>query len=195
MVGCTTEDAACTDGSIPGDCNNGDGTVNPGEGELPLNGVDDERDGVVDSGTPDNDADGYDPILGGDCDDADPTGYPGAPELEDNIDNDCDVLVDEGTGWVDDDGDGYCEAVACGDGSFPDDCDDADSVVFPGAPELADWVDNNCDSTVDEGTASYDDDGDATPRSPRPLASRPSTTGPVATATTAIPGSTPVSVC
>ncbi len=40
------------------------------------------------------------------------------------------------------------------------DCDDEDADVNPGAQELADGVDNDCDGTVDEGTSAYDDDED-----------------------------------
>ena len=53
---------------------------------------------------------------------------------------------------VDDDGDGYTEL----DG----DCNDADASIAPGQSESADGVDQDCDGTVDEGTAAYDDDGD-----------------------------------
>ena len=41
------------------------------------------------------------------------------------------------------DGDGF--SVDAGD------CDDADALVFPGASEACDGVDNNCDGAVDEG--------------------------------------------
>lgn len=41
-----------------------------------------------------------------------------------------------------------------------DDCDDADSAIFPGAAENEDGVDNDCDLSVDEGTNAFDDDGD-----------------------------------
>lgn len=49
-----------------------------------------------------------------------------------------------------------------GDGQTPDagDCDDRDSTVYDGAPELADGVDNDCDDAVDEGTSRVDGDGD-----------------------------------
>jgi hypothetical protein len=43
----------------------------------------------------------------------------------------------------DDDGDGWAEE----DG----DCDDNDDAIFPGAPEICDSEDNDCDNAVDEG--------------------------------------------
>src|SRR5215203_4329658 len=57
---------------------------------------------------------------------------------------------------VDEDDDGY---------SPPEDCDDHDSRVHPGAPEgnglgNGNGVDNDCDGLTDEGTLDYDDDGD-----------------------------------
>jgi hypothetical protein len=50
---------------------------------------------------------------------------------------------------VDDDGDGY--TVEDGD------CNDTDSSVYPGATEICDNVDNDCDEAVDDG---FDADGD-----------------------------------
>ena len=151
---------ACIGGATPGDCNDGDGDAYPGAAEV-VNGVDDDCDGIVDNGTPayDNDGDGYSG-LGGDCNDADPLVYPGAPELADTLDNDCDGSFDEGTEFVDDDGDGFAEV----DG----DCNDGNVLVYPLAPEdldalvpgEGDGIDNDCDGTVDEGTLTYDDDGD-----------------------------------
>ncbi|MFO0004146.1 MAG: MopE-related protein, partial [bacterium] len=40
------------------------------------------------------------------------------------------------------------------------DCDDADNTAYPRATEVADWIEHDCDGTVDEGTTAYDDDGD-----------------------------------
>lgn len=65
------------------------------------------------------------------------SGCPAAP--------DCDV-----------DDDGEPAQGTCGGA----DCDDTSALTEPGATELADGQDNDCDGTVDEGTARYDDDGD-----------------------------------
>jgi hypothetical protein len=47
-----------------------------------------------------------------DCDDAAATTYPGAPELCNGIDDDCDLIVDEGANWYQDaDGDGLGNAA------------------------------------------------------------------------------------
>jgi hypothetical protein len=106
-----------------------------------------------------------------DCDDADATANPGATEICDGIDNDCQNGADDGlnfgTYYADSDGDGY------GDPTIPDsscsgapmgyvvdmtDCDDGDGSTFPGASELCDGMDNDCDGTFDEGCAMGDDD-------------------------------------
>jgi hypothetical protein len=52
----------------------------------------------------------------------------------------------------DQDSDGYS---ICGT-----DCDDGEPGVHPGAIEVCNSVDDNCDGTIDEGTECYDDDGD-----------------------------------
>ena len=102
--------------------------------------------------------------VGGDCNDLDPGSYPGADEVCDGLDNDCDGTPDEdavgGTVWyVDADGDGWGDdataAAAC---SPPDggvlrggDCDDTSAAVWPGALEVCDTLDNDCDGTPDDG--------------------------------------------
>jgi len=53
---------------------------------------------------------------------------------------------------VDDDGDGYTTEAG--------DCDDNNANVNPGAEEVADSQDNDCDGDVDENTVVFDDDGD-----------------------------------
>ena len=93
----------------------------------------------------DEDGDGVSEQAG-DCDDADPEVYPGAEEVADGKDNDCDGLVDEGTGGAtggdDNDGDGFTATQG--------DCDDGDDTVFAGAEEIADGKDNDCDGETDE---------------------------------------------
>ena len=37
------------------------------------------------------------------------------------------------------------------------DCDDLDNAIYPGAEEICDGKDNDCNGVVDDG---YDDDGD-----------------------------------
>jgi hypothetical protein len=139
---------------------------------------------------PDNDGDGYGDSAGApieqceqpdgyvidntDCDDADPAVNPGAVEVCDGIDNNCDGNIDEGvlpTWYRDNDGDGYgdpgssleqCDQPA---GYVIDntDCNDADPAVNPGAVEVCDGIDNNCDGNIDEGvlpTWYRDSDGD-----------------------------------
>ena len=96
-----------------------------------------------------------------DCNDRKATVYPGAPELCDGLDNNCNGQIDEGVGtpWYRDaDGDGYGNAalsiIACkrpaGYVANKRDCDDNDNTVYPGAPELCDGKDNNCNGTIDE---------------------------------------------
>ncbi len=100
----------------------------------------------------DADSDGHpDESCGGDdCDDSDPDVYPGADEVcDDSVDNDCDGftdLDDDECGCVDHDRDGYGENCELGD-----DCDDTIASVHPGAEELCNYIDDDCDGQTDEG--------------------------------------------
>ncbi|MCB9742857.1 MAG: FG-GAP repeat protein [Alphaproteobacteria bacterium] len=99
---------------------------------------------------------------GGDCDDDNAAAYPGAEEVCDGVDNDCDGTVDEGVGesvpgYLDEDGDGVggsTSAVGCPDtpgfSTETGDCDDGNEAIYPGADELCDDQDGDCDGVVDE---------------------------------------------
>jgi len=98
----------------------------------------------------DSDGDGYLPApCGSDCDDTSATVYPGAPEVCNNIDDNCDGNVDEGLGSISC-GTGQCQntVAACLNGA-PNSC-------TPGNPsvEVCDNVDNNCNGMVDDGLGS-----------------------------------------
>lgn len=97
-----------------------------------------------------------------DCDDNDAAVHLQAQEICDGKDNDCDGEIDEGvknTYYLDADADGFGEASktvqACvaPSGYVADntDCNDTDSTVHPGAAEVLDGKDNDCDGTIDEG--------------------------------------------
>ena len=76
--------------------------------------------------------------------------------------------VDSGTlddGVIDLDGDGFAADV---------DCDDTSSTTYPGAPELCNLIDDNCNDEIDEGAgdiwySDLDGDGYGTTASPSPV--------------------------
>ena len=107
-------------------------------------------------------------IVGGDCDDADALTYPGALDVCDGIDQNCSGDESDATDatlfFLDGDGDGYglltTNQYAC---QAPDgyvsngaDCDDTDAVIYLGAEELCDGLDNDCDGDVDQDDSDFD---------------------------------------
>jgi PKD repeat protein/C1A family cysteine protease len=176
-----------------GDCDDTDSTVHPAATEVcndkddNCDGQIDE--GVKNTYFRDADGDGYgdpnnstqacSPPSGyvadnTDCDDSDASINPAATEVCNGKDDNCDEQVDEGvksTYYLDSDGDGYgdpnnsTQACSQPSGYVVDstDCDDTNPSIHPGAPEVCNGKDDNCDGTIDEGvTNTYyrDADGD-----------------------------------
>jgi len=174
------------------DCDDDDGTAYPGATEE-CDEDDEDCDGSVDEGVTttyylDSDGDSYGSStsteacslptgyaeLDGDCDDTKKKINPGASETCNEVDDDCDSSTDEGvttTYYADTDGDGYgdasstTEACSVPTGYVTDDtdCDDTGGAIYPGATEVCNSGDDDCDSASDEGvTTTYyaDTDGD-----------------------------------
>ncbi len=100
-----------------------------------------------------------------DCNDANAAIKPGAIEVCNTLDDDCDVSIDEGlplnTYWADADGDGFgntavttstCGAAPSGYVANHTDCNDGNALIKPGAVEVCNAIDDDCDVIVDEGT-------------------------------------------
>jgi hypothetical protein len=164
------EDPGCLAawGAAGSDCDDLAAGINPGAAEA-CNTLDDDCDGDVDEdfdGDGDGAFDGDDPACATnygdavDCDDDDPNVSPLAPELCNGLDDDCEGSIPEEE--TDEDGDGYVdcespEADHVGSPAGGGDCDDADPDSWPGAPEVCDGADQDCDGQVDED---FDADGD-----------------------------------
>ncbi len=118
--------------------------------------------------------------LGDDCDDGDPSVFPGvdlsgveAVESCDEVDSNCDGSINdvESLGceayYIDADGDSFgvsggfvcqCEAEGSYTSLLNTDCNDGDKHEYPGAPDLCDGQDNDCDGSLESDE--QDDDGD-----------------------------------
>ena len=213
------DDAACLCTALApyltktaGDCNDDNDAIHPGVTEL-CNQVDDDCDGIVDpEGATqgcmdyfqDGDSDGFGDPAGpsictcgaqgefkvandDDCNDDNKDIHPDAAETCNGYDDNCDETVDQENSqgcvahYLDNDHDGYGDPQVsplclCWGKEYPaypnyttaanGDCDDTKKGVYPGAPEVCNGLDDNCDQSTDpEGTsgcstAYYDADGD-----------------------------------
>ncbi len=167
------------------DCNDDDLEINPNTSEI-CDGIDNDCSGIIDDGLTiytyyyDADGDGFgdlssplDTCLSSpinqyvtnalDCEDSDLLINPDINEVCDDIDNDCNGIINDGLDrfryYLDNDGDGFGEEFSFVDtcifvapfGFVIDstDCDDDNGLIYPGALDLA-------DNGIDEDCSGYD---------------------------------------
>ncbi|UCD84240.1 MAG: putative metal-binding motif-containing protein, partial [Deltaproteobacteria bacterium] len=157
------------------DCDDDDAATYPGAVEICGDGISQDCDAslICDGGTVDSDGDEYASIASGgsDCNDSDDTSYPGALEVCDGNLETCGGVADDGCNG---DGDNYCDdsmnvvgspAVCSAEsgGAYPGtlgtDCDDSNINIYPGASELDNGIDDDCDGDAIE-LGLFDGDGD-----------------------------------
>ena len=144
-----------------GDCNDEDPAFHPGASESDCS---DPADYNCDQSSGYVDADGDGVAACEDCDDGDINLSVATDETCDGADNNCDGLIDNNasdasTWYGDADDDGYggttFQLQACtmpsGYVDNSDDCDDLNPLSYPGAVEVCDGSDNDCDTETDEG--------------------------------------------
>ncbi|MCX7863001.1 MAG: putative metal-binding motif-containing protein [Bacteroidales bacterium] len=170
------------------DFNDNDSTINPTAPEI-CDGKDNNQDGIIDPENSlnctlfyydaDNDNYGltnnfkclcsaiglYRAQNGGDCNDNDPNIKPNSSEMCNNVDDNCNGLIDEENAigciiyYFDLDNDGFgvnnnfkclCSPQGYYRTQTPGDCNDNNVNINPSKVEVCDGVDNNCNNQIDE---------------------------------------------
>ncbi|MBM4354539.1 MAG: hypothetical protein FJ109_12245 [Deltaproteobacteria bacterium] len=186
-----------------GDCDDTNKNVSGGTKEI-CNNIDDDCDGIIDEDTLDckvyfldSDKDGFGNINfkqclcapgqgftatnSSDCDDNSKNVNPNGIEVCNGLDDDCNGIPDDGgvqgckTYYEDSDKDGFgnsfkslclCASYGTYTATQGGDCNDANVKANPGANEVCDGIDNNCNNKIDEKGADgcinfyMDSDGD-----------------------------------
>ena len=103
-----------------------------------------------------------------DCNDTNNAIYPGATELCNYLDDNCDGFIDDNLTYIlsyqDNDGDDFgnplIDSISCelpiGFVEDNTDCDDTNPEIYPGATEMLNGLDDDCDQIADEGLATTD---------------------------------------
>ncbi len=152
------------------DCDDLDGSRNPESNWYQDSDSDDFGD--LQAPIPSCEADEAASSNADDCDDQNWLIHPEANEICDEIDNDCDDLIDDNDPDIDIytqvplfediDGDGFGSNTLLGQGcpnsslgsTFSGDCDDSDDQIYPDRIDFLDDIDSNCDGTSDKHIAS-----------------------------------------
>ena len=151
------------------DCNDSNSAINPAASDANCDGIDNNCNGSTDEGYVGHStscgvgacaATGSTSCIGGSVVDS---CSPGTPTIEicDGIDNNCDGSTDEGcvVWYRDADSDTYGDASSTtvsvsqpsGYVANSTDCNDANAAVHPGATEVCNGIDDNCNNQIDEG--------------------------------------------
>lgn len=149
-----------------GDCDDSNDQKHPGAVESCTDAIDLNCDDSV--GDADVDGDGTQACE--DCDDLDPKSYPSAHEMCDLKDNDCDSEIDnvesiafyrdaDHDGYGTGDAESFDTCTVTGWSTHTGDCSDDNPLVYPGASELCDGADNNCNGELADFELDRDLDG------------------------------------